>query len=65
MGNLQRAVAPVATALKLLFGGLTITQKPQYQRRKIELCGYHRPKYFPRLIPDMGLFPKVCIETNN
>ena len=38
MGNLQRAVAPVATALKLLFGGLTITQKPQYQRRKIELC---------------------------
>ena len=60
MENLHRRVVSGATALDRLFSGLTATQKPQYQRRKIELCGHHRPNYFARLVPEMGLFSEVC-----
>ena len=50
-------------ALDLLFGGLTTTPNPQYQRRKIDLCGNHRPNYFLRLVPEVGLFLKVCYRS--
>ena len=60
MENLHRRVVSGATALDRLFSGLTTTQKPQYQRRKIDLCGHHRPNYFARLVPEMGLFSEVC-----
>ena len=60
MGNLHRAMAFGAIALNLPFGGLTATQKPQYQKRKIDLCGYHHPNDFARLVPEIGLFSKVC-----
>ena len=59
MGNLHRVVISGATALNLLFGGLTTTPNSQFQRRKIALCGNHRPNYFARLVPEMGLFSKV------
>ena len=60
MGNLYSVVVSGATALDLLFGGLTANQNLQYQRRKIDLCGCHHPNYFARLVTEMGLFSKVC-----
>ena len=60
MGNLHRVVVSEATALNLLFGGLTTNPNPQYQRRKIDLCGCHHPSYFARLVTEMDLFSKVC-----
>ena len=59
MGNLNREVASGAASLGLLFGGLTATPNPQYQKRKRDLCGFHRPINFTRLVSEMGLFPKV------
>ena len=44
------------TALDSLFGGLTTATNPQYQRRKLDFCGYNR------------LFPEIDIpstEANN
>ena len=38
MGNFHRVVVSVATALDLLFGGLTTTQNLQYQMKKLDLC---------------------------
>ena len=38
---------------------LTTNPNPHYQRRKIDLCGYHRPNYFDRLVPEKGLFSKI------
>ena len=52
-------MASGATAVDILFGGVITTPNPHYQRRKIDLCGYHHPNYFARLVPDMGLFSKV------
>ena len=63
MGNLHRVVVSGATALDLMFGGLTATLNPQYQRRKIYLWGYHCPNYFARLVPEIGLFSKVCNQS--
>ena len=60
MVSLRRAVAFGDTALDFSFGGLTTTLKPQYQRRKIDLCAYHHPNYFARLVPEMDIFIKVC-----
>ena len=60
MGNLHRAVVSGTTLLDLLFDGFTTTQNPKYQRRKINFCGYHHPNYFARLVPEIGLFSKVC-----
>ena len=51
MGNLNREVASGTTSLGLLFGGLTATPNPQYQTRKRDLCGFHRPINFTRLSP--------------
>ena len=59
MGNLHIVVVSGATALDLLFGGLTATPNSQYRRRKIYLCGHHRSNYFARLVPEMGLFSKI------
>ena len=59
MGNLYRRVVSGATGLDLLFGGFTQTPNLKYQRRKTDLCGYHRSDYFARLVPQMGLFSKV------
>ena len=60
MGNLHKVVVSGATTLEPSFGGLTITPNPQSQKRKIDLCVCHRPKYFARLVPEIGLFSKVC-----
>ena len=46
--NLHRAMGSGATALDILFDGLTTTVNFQYQRRKIDLGGYHRSNYFAR-----------------
>ena len=59
MGNLHWAVASGATAMTLPFGWLATTPNLHYQRRKIDLCGYHRPNYFARLVPEIGLFSNV------
>ena len=60
MRNLYRVVVSGATDLDLLFGGFTTSPHPQYQRRKIDLCGYHNSNYFARLVSEMRLFSKVC-----
>ena len=60
MGNLHRAMSSGAAVLDLAFGRLTKTRNHQYQRRNIDLCGYHQPNYFAILVPVMGLFLKVC-----
>ena len=60
MGNLHRVVATGATAIGLFFGGLTTPPNLEHRRRKIDLCGYHHTNYFARLVPDMGLFSKIC-----
>ena len=60
MGNLHKVVVSGATTLEPSFGGLTTTPNPQSQKRKIDLCVCHRPKYFARLVPEIGLFSKVC-----
>ena len=60
MENLHRAMAFGATVLDLLFGWLAATSNTQCQREKIDLCGYHRSDYFARLVPEIGLFSKVC-----
>ena len=67
MGNFQRVVVSVATALDLLFGGLTTTQNLQYQMKKLDLCGYHHPTYFARSVPENGCIfkdfqPKLIIS---
>ena len=44
------------TALDFLFGGLTTTTNAQYERRKLDFCGYNR------------LFPQIDLsstEANN
>ena len=60
MENLHRAKASGTTALDLLFGGLAATSNTQCQREKIDLCGYRRSDSFARLVPEIGLFSKVC-----
>ena len=60
MGNLLRAITSDATALDLPFGGFATTPNPQYETSKIDLCGYHHPNYFAILVPEMGLFSKIC-----
>ena len=55
-----RAITSDATALDLPFGGFTTTPNPQYESRKIDFCGYHHPNYFAILVPEMGLFSKIC-----
>ena len=60
MGTLHIVVVSEATAVDLLFGGLKTTPNPQYQMGKIYLCGYQRLNYFARLVPEMGLFSKIC-----
>ena len=60
MGNLHRVVVSGATALDLVFGGLTANPNLQYQRRKIDSCGCLHPSYFARLVTEMDLFSKVC-----
>ena len=50
MGNLNREVASEATSLGLLFGRLAATPNAQYQTRKRDLCGFHRPINFTRLV---------------
>ena len=54
-----RAITSDATALDLPFDGFT-TPNPQYESRKIDFCGYHHPNYFAILVPEMGLFSKIC-----
>ena len=39
-----------------LFGGFKTTPNPQYESRKIGLCGYHHPNYFTALVPEMGYY---------
>ena len=46
MGNLHRVVVSGATALNLLFVGLTTTPNPKYQRRKVD---YHHLNHFTLL----------------
>ena len=55
MGNLDRIVISGATTLDLLLGGLTTIPNPRQQK-----CGCHHPNYFARLVPEIGLFSKVC-----
>ena len=55
-----RAITSDATALDLPFGGFKTTPNPQYESRKIDFCGYHHPNYFAILVPEMGLFSKIC-----
>ena len=66
MGNLHRVVGYRASALNLLFGGLKATPDPQYQRKQIDLSGYHLPNYFARLVPKQvyfkGLQKKLIIS---
>ena len=59
MGNLHEAMTSGNTALDLSFGGFTTTWNPQYEKRKKDLCGYHHPIYFPKLVPEIGLFSKI------
>ena len=66
-GKFHRVVVSVATALDLLFGGFTTTQKFQYQRKKLDLCGYHHPTYFAKSVPENGCIfkdfqPKLIIS---
>ena len=60
MGNLLRAITSDATVLDLSIGRFTTTPNPQCQTGKIDLCGYHHPNYFGILVPEMGLFSKIC-----
>ena len=59
MGNLHRSVAFGATALNLRYGEPTPIKTIIIKNRKIDLCGYHHPNYFARLVPEMGIFSKV------
>ena len=65
MGNLHWAVESGATVVDLPFGGLALIPNPHYPSRKIDLCGYHCPNYFARLVPDIGLFQRFWREINN
>ena len=58
-------MASGATALEIPFGGLTTTQNHQYQRRNIDLCGFHHSNYFAILVTEMGLFQRFATEANN
>ena len=49
-------MASGATALDFLFGGLTITTNPQYQRKNMDFCGQNR------LFPEIDVF---SAEANN
>ena len=60
MGNLNIAMTLGDTALDLPFGWLRTTPNHQYQRSKKDLCGYHHQNYVAILVPEMGLFSKVC-----
>ena len=62
MGNLHRIVVSGTAALDLLFSGLTTTPNPLYQRRKIDLCRYHHPNYFARLVPEICHQKKLTIS---
>ena len=62
MGNLDRVVVSGATALNLLFVGLTTTPNPKYQRRKVD---YHHLNHFTRLFPEMVYFQRFTREANN
>ena len=53
-------MASVATALDIPFGRLGATLNHQYQRIDIDLCGYKPPNYFAIVVPEMGLFSKMC-----
>ena len=37
---------------------------PQFQRLKIDLCGYHRPNYFSRPAPDLSLLRRYMWKEN-
>ena len=52
----ERAIGSGAAVLDLSFSGLATTRNHQYQRRNIDLCGYHRPNNFDILVPEMGRF---------
>ena len=41
MGNLFIAMTSGVAALDLPFSRFTTTPNPQYESRKIDLCGYH------------------------
>ena len=51
MGNLLKAMTSGVTALDLPFSRFTTTPNPQYETRKIDLCGYHHPNYFAISVP--------------
>ena len=59
MGNLHKAMGSGAAVLDRPFSRLATTKKHQYQRKNIDLCGYHRPDYFAIFVY-MCLFSKVC-----
>ena len=61
MGNLHKAMGSGAAVLDRPFSRLATTKKHQYQRKNIDLCGYHRPDYFAIFVY-MCLFSKVATE---
>ena len=60
MVKLHRAMGSGAAVLDLSFDRLAATRNHWYQRKNIDLCGHHRPNYFAILVPEIGLFSRVC-----
>ena len=60
MGNLFIAMTSGVAALDLPFSRFTTTPNPQYESRKIDLCGYHHQNYFSILVPEIGLVSRIC-----
>ena len=45
------------------FGGSTANPNFKNERRKIDFGGYHHPNCFAILVPEIGLFSKICIRS--
>ena len=65
MANFLRAIKSGATALDLPFGGFTTTPNPQYESRKLDLCGYHHPNNFAILVSKMDIFFPIFATNAN